>query len=176
VWWCLLQQKRIRSVKSGGGKPIYIRFSDGQGINFAYWMAQLEYWFPVELADRASSPLFRDDAGAVIKANSWSTLLANLLKLFLSADEAKRYSTHSFRIFLACAAHKAGLSGGQIQALCRWRSAESLMAYVRMEPSEYADQVELAVDQEIDPLHVTNLPHLDPGPLLQALASMSVPA
>ena len=41
-------------------------------------------------------------------------------------DEAKRYSTHSFRIFLACAAHKAGVPSAEMQALCRWRSPESL--------------------------------------------------
>ena len=46
------------------------------------------------------------------------------------------------------------------------------MAYVRWEPDEYADLLERSMAMEINPLHVTNLPHLDPGPLVQALADM----
>ena len=46
------------------------------------------------------------------------------------------------------------------------------MAYVRWDPDEYADLVERSMGMEINPLHVANLPHLDPGPLVQALAAM----
>jgi len=158
--------------KVWGGRPVYIRYSAEAGINFAYWMAELEMHFPVELAQRENTPLFRGDDGECIKAGVWSTIFGNLLRVFLSAEEAKRYSTHSFRIFLACAAHKAGVPSADIQALCRWRSPESLMAYVRWDPDEYADLVERSMGMEINPLHVANLPHLDPGPLVQALAAM----
>ena len=46
----------------------------------------------------------------------------------------------------------------------------SVLTYVRWSPEKYADMVEAAMTVEINPLHVTNLPHLDPGPLVQAVA------
>ena len=67
---------------------------------------------------------------------------------------------------------KAAAAAG---ALCRWRSAESLLAYVRWNPDQYADRLEKCMATEIDPLHTVNLPHLEPGPLtqIQAVADMT---
>ena len=40
----------------------------------------------------------------------------------LGAEEAKKYSLHSFRSYLACALMAAGCSDAQIQAALRWAS------------------------------------------------------
>ena len=160
--------------KVWGGRPVYIRYSPDGGANAAYWIAQLEHKHPVLLKDRENTPLFRNDDGTVIKANWWSKTLRQMLMTFMSEEEAKRYTPHSFRIYLACAAHESGRTPEEIQALCRWRSAESLRAYVRWKDSEYGDMIEQAMAVEIDPMHVMNLPHLEPGPLVQAMADMAV--
>ena len=87
---------------------------------------------------------------------------------------SKRYYTLSFMVYLACALHTAGVSDTDIQALCRWRSADSLRAYIRWSPSEYGDLLTLAHQQEIDPLSTRNLPVMSPGPLVMALAGMAI--
>ena len=141
-------------------------------MNAAYWMAELEHNHPVLLADRENTPLFRDEDGAPIKAAWWSKTLHQMLGTFMEPQEVKRYSTHSFRIYLACAAYEGGAKPEEIQALCRWRSTESLRTYVRWTEHVYADMVEKAMAVEIDPLHTSNLPHLDPGALIQAVADV----
>ena len=156
--------------KVWGGRPVYIRYDPEGGINAAYWLAQLEHDYPVPLQQRDVTPLFRDDGGEPLKAGWWNRALKTMLSTFMGAEEVKLYTTHSFRIYLACAAHESGRAPEEIQALCRWRSTESLLSYVRWSPEKYADMVEAAMTVEINPLHVTNLPHLDPGPLVQAVA------
>ena len=156
--------------KVWGGRPVYIRYDPEGGINAAYWLAQLEHDYPVPLQQRDVTPLFRDDGGEPQKAGWWNRALKTMLSTFMGAEEVKLYTTHSFRIYLACAAHESGRAPEEIQALCRWRSTESLLSYVRWSPEKYADMVEAAMTVEINPLHVTNLPHLDPGPLVQAVA------
>ena len=158
--------------KVWGGRPIYIRYDPEGGVNAAYWIAELEHRHPVLLKDREDTPLFRDEKGAAIKASWWSKTLHQMLTTFMNEAEAKRYSTHSFRIYLACAAYESKAKPEEIQALCRWRSAESLRTYVRWSEHVYADMVEAAMAVEIDPLHTTNLPHLDPGALIQAVADV----
>ena len=47
------------------------------------------------------------------------------------ADEANRYSVHSFRIFLACALRDAGCSNAVIREALRWATDEALLLYAR---------------------------------------------
>jgi hypothetical protein len=119
-----------------GAKPVYIRYSDTNEINMAFWAAQQMLRFPVPASQRDSTPLFRDNNGEAIAAQWYSAKFRQMLLEFMPLVEAEKYSTHSFRIFLACAAHAAGASDSCIQALCRWRSAESLHTYIRMNPAE----------------------------------------
>ena len=45
------------------------------------------------------------------------------------ADSSARYSPHSFRRYLACALKAQGVADSTIQALLRWKTAESLKLY-----------------------------------------------
>ena len=89
----------------------------------------------------------------------------------MSAEEAAKFSTHSFRIILACGAWAARMNplATTIQALCRWRSVESLRTYVRWDPAHYSVLVDKALSREINALHTQYLPVLDPAPLMAAL-------
>ena len=152
-----------------GAKPIYIAYSPQKGLNMAYWLAQLEYWFPVKPEQRSSSPVFVDDGGKCLRAEWWSRCLQNLLRTVMSAADAKKYSTHSFRIMLACGAWANNQSAATIQALCRWRSLDSLRIYVKMDPAHYSTLVSSALAQNIDPSHTHYLPTLDPARLVAQL-------
>ena len=152
-----------------GAKPIYIRYSPAGGINMAFWIAQLELWFPVAAERRDTTPLFVDNAGHCLKSEWWSGLFQRLLSTLMAAAEAKQYSTHSFRIMLACGAWAAGHSPGAIQALCRWRSLDSLRTYVSWDPAQYSSMVTAALTQAARPTQVQNLPTLDPAELLAQL-------
>ena len=62
--------------KVWGGRPIYVRYDSAGGIN-------LERAYPVALADRANTPLFPDDAGAVLKSFWWLHTFRQMLTLFM---------------------------------------------------------------------------------------------
>ena len=47
----------------------------------------------------------------------------------LSEAEARGYSVHSFRIYLACALYAAGCPNDRIQAILRWKSEDALLIY-----------------------------------------------
>ena len=135
----------------------------------AYWIAQLEQWFPIAPGDRVATPLFTDDAGQCIHSEWWSRTLQHMLQTFLTPQEAKRYSTHSFRIMLACGAWAAGHSPAAIQALCRWRSLDSLRTYVAWDPTQYDTMVTKALEQNIQASQTLHLPALGPAELLAHL-------
>ena len=59
--------------------------------------------------------------------------------------QVKNYSFHSFRIYLACALKKAGVSETGIMEFCRWRSRSSLPIYARIDAQEYMETVLLAL-------------------------------
>ena len=48
-----------------------------------------------------------------------------------------------------------------IQALCRWRSSESVPIYARMNPRTYADTIVAAIDADVLAISTHNLPQLD---------------
>ena len=60
------------------------------------------------------------------------------------------YSWHSARIYLACALLDAGASSGQIQAMCRWLSEESLHIYARMNETTYSYWLARAMTARVD--------------------------
>ena len=65
-------------------------------------------------------------------------VLLALLLSFMSAEAARKYSWHSFRIGLACALLAAGASDAVIMALCRWRSVSALRICARLNSEDYA--------------------------------------
>ena len=85
-------------------------------------------------------------------------LLELLLLAFLPEAEAAKCSFHSFRIGFACSLLAAGCPPATIQALARWRSAESLEVYARLNPSDYAAWVSKALSQRTDSITTRRLP------------------
>ena len=86
------------------------------------------------------------------------------------------YSWHSFRIWLACALKRAGVSDADTQLLLRWKSSASLHAYQRMSQEVQAQLLTsaLEVGDKIDVRQASNLPELDDYRLARALEGLAM--
>ena len=143
-----------------GNRPVWLPFVDTPG-NAAAALAQLELRIPVAAAERRSSPLFMEAPRTPLGAGRADRLLKHLLHQIMSKSEASRYSWHSFRIGLACALLAKGARPELIQALCRWKSPESLVIYARLNAEAYGDWVLSALSARISSVQTANLPPID---------------
>ena len=90
-----------------------------------------------------------------------SSVAASAEAAALGDERASKRSFHSCRVFAACC-HKAhGEDDSVIQALCRWRSPESLRIYARINPRDYAARVRRMSSTTVDSTLAANLPTLD---------------
>jgi hypothetical protein len=145
-----------------GGRPIYLPYVTGCVINAAAALARLELALPVALDARRSTPLFvMNDAMQPMTASRADGLLASLLRLVLPPNRCAHYSWHSFRIGLACALLAQNATPELIQAMCRWKSKESLDVYARLNPETYGMWILKAQVADISSISTTNLPQFD---------------
>ena len=79
---------------------------------------------------------------------------------FKSKGDAKKLSTHSFRITLGCKLKAAGCPDSVIMAMCRWQSLKSLEVYCRLTPEDYARTLGKARRADAKSIQVTSLPEL----------------
>ena len=118
--------------------PIYLPYHATATINAARALAELEAMRGVAPEARRSSPLFTDGSGKPFTHGSLDALLHGLLLLCgMSDEEAQKYSWHSFRSFLACSLLAAGKDAATIQCLLRWKTAEALALYARINLGAY---------------------------------------
>ena len=80
------------------------------------------------------------------------------LEAKFEAEEVKRVSLHSFRVYLACALLELKRSHSEIQALLRWKSEEALRIYARMSAATYADLLTGVGETEFEQRRTQNLP------------------
>jgi hypothetical protein len=131
-------------------------------------------WVPVN--ELRSTPLFAySDNKDPLRRDFLDLVLKALLHTFLSAAEAGLYSWHSFRIGLACSLRAAGAPDWIILALCRWRSAESIPVYGRVNFAVTAAWIDSAAAQSISSRQVANLPGV-PGLPIAGQPLHSVPS
>ena len=157
-----------------GGRPLYLPHAAGDPTNAAARLATLELTCPVPAVQRRTTPLFISDARrSAIKASAADRLLAGLLVHAIeSAERRRHYSWHSFRIGLACALLAAGAPPETIQALCRWKSKESLVVYARLNPESYGAWIAKARLADVTSIQTTNLPPIDDHTYAAVLSQM----
>ena len=101
-----------------------------------------------------------------------------MLRCLMPAAQAAQYSWHSARIYLACALLDAGASSGQIQAMCRWLSEESLHIYARMNETTYSYWLSRAMTARVDSVRTTSLrariPDIDDAQLAGQLLGLDL--
>ena len=121
-------------------------------------MAHLEKVRGVVPSKRALTPLFVNFAGYAFRHQNITDIFKSLLSLVLDdPEQVKRYSMHSWRIYLACALLEAGASDGTIQTMLRWRSDEALRIYARINDSKYADWLVQASQAKVSSVRTTTL-------------------
>jgi hypothetical protein len=169
-----------------GAHPIYQIYDPSDPANAAAWLRRLELRFPRRGALRRSTPLFFTDARTFtpISHSTVDTYFNHLLRYNVPASDVKNYSFHSLRIGFACALLAAGCPYDMIQALARWRSAESVKIYARLNPSDYTNWVCKALAQQTSSRTTARLPVIDAhnviatfgaaGQLLQTAAAAEV--
>ena len=150
-----------------GCKPIWLDFREDRQCT-ARALRDLELAHPIDEAERASSPLFVDEARRCVKGSFVRRLFRDSLRTFKSPKDARKISTHSFRITLGCKLKAAGCSDSVIMALCRWQSLKSLEVYCRLTPGEYTRFLKEARKADARSIQITSLPdlgeQLDEGP------------
>ena len=145
-------------------KPICLMYEETP-MNAAWRVAQMELDFPIyDLQERKNTPMFcvERNAAKPLRKSHMVMLLPIVLKkvLKLSDAEAKCYSWHSFRIYLACALMASGQEPDTIKALLRWQSDVSLRIYARLNMGRYANMIQGALVADIDSVQTTNIEYL----------------
>ena len=88
------------------------------------------------------------------------------------------YTWHSARIYLACALLAAGASSGQIQALCRWVSEQSLHIYARLNETTYSYWLGRAMAAPVNSSRTTSLvagiPPTDDDDVVRGLLALNL--
>ena len=85
-------------------------------------------------------------------------MFRSLLVLVLDdPSTVRRYSMHSWQIYLACALLEAGASNGTIQQMLRWRSDGALKIYARINDYKYADWLTKASQAKVSNIRTTTI-------------------
>ena len=87
---------------------------------------------------------------------------------------------HKARIYLECVLRAAGASSGEIQALCRWVSEQSLHIYARLNETTYSYWINSAMAANVDSIRTTSLaaglPQLDDDEIIRGLLLLNLAA
>jgi len=144
---------------------IWLPYSATAPINAARALAQYEIVARVPPNKRRSTPLFCG-AGSVLgtslKADAFSTLIHRLLAFNLGAEEAHKYSVHSFRSYLASAMVAAGCSDGEVQAALRWASEDALKVYKVANKEQYGGWLLAAEKVKLTGVRLAAMPRPPP--------------
>ena len=155
-----------------GTDPIYLPFEPVEVICAARYLAELEIVRRVRGGARGATPLFADSNGKPFTHSFLDKLLHAMLRsLGLTETEARRYSWHSFRVFLACALLAQGCDGPTIQCMLRWRTPEALRLYARLNAEAYSQRLQSAIRADISSVRTTmwRLPTVDAHDQVAAL-------
>ena len=110
--------------------------------------------------------------GAPLTESFATTSLRNLLTAVGGETLAGRHSFHSFRIARACELLASGASEATIQALCRWKSADSLRIYARLNPEDYIRWIMHAASADATSVRIQSLPAIDEDRSIGAIAPL----
>ena len=168
--------KADQTAEHFGNQLIYLPVVHSDVNNAALALAQLEHKCPCHGSARVGAPLlWSDDRGTPLTCDRIDTVFSALARHALGDAVGSLRSFHSARIFAACC-HKAhNESDAMIQALCRWRSPESLRIYARINPRDYAARVRRMSSTTVDSTLAANLPVLDDSALHADFANVIGP-
>ena len=153
-----------------GWKPIWLPATEAS-TDAAKAITAMLIAIPIAPELQASTPLFCINVeGEPMSQAEATRILSYLLTVAFPNKSATRWSLHSLRIGQACALLKANASMELIQAMCRWRSPQSVHIYARLGPADYGRWVLRAQRQHTDSLTAANLPRYDYDGIVQILS------
>ena len=135
------------------------------GTSLVVAQAKWEMAAEVPAERRRSTPLFcgPPGTGSCLTHTQLDSIFQRLLRWVLKDEaEARMYSIHSFRCYLASALMAAGRSDAQIQIALRWASQEALQIYKVTNIEEYASWLLDAEKQVTTGLRAGALPRVRP--------------
>ena len=126
-------------------------------------LAALENRAAVPSELRATTPLYGPRMGHAFSEAQIDAAFQLLLSCGagLSDEEIRKYSVHSFRIFLACALLAAGCPRWLIKRMVRWRSDESLEIYARVSDHDWSVRLSESLGVTVDASIVPQMPQID---------------
>jgi hypothetical protein len=139
------------------GTPTVCRYHPTAPINFVREFAAYEIMRGVPADQRRSTPLLLAPDGRVWRKPHLTRFFHALLLTIMSADSARSYSVHSFRIYLACALHAMGATPDRIMMMLRWSSVASLLVYCRPNVTTVSSWVHTAASAHIDAVRANTL-------------------
>jgi hypothetical protein len=148
-----------------GATPTTCRWHPTQPVNLARAFAKYDRRRGVPPEKRRSTPMFVDHEGRPWRKGRLAYFFNLLLLLIMSAAEARKYTVHSFRIYLACALLAAGASKEMIKKMCRWASDEALNVYARDNADCIAAWIDAARTVGVTSVRTTSLPTAVPRTL-----------
>ena len=113
---------------------------------------------PLHGDDRARKPLFSDSNGVPFSRSQVEAGIKAMIQLVVPASDVKKYSFHSYRIYLCTALDNVGCPPSKIKRILRWLSDEALQTYARDGERMYAKWLHAASGAHISTVQVSNLP------------------
>ena len=139
-----------------GTQPIYLPWDASEPLNPAVALAQMAIAVPVGQHERQQAALFSTGDGPLLMKEA-DAMFAALARAQLSGARAAQLSLHSPRVYLACALKALRADDPTIQALCRWKTPESIKIYGRLTPEDYAALVRRTGTVTTSSVQATNL-------------------
>jgi hypothetical protein len=127
-------------------------------MSFAAALVDYYVLFPVRGAARATTPLFTTDGKTPWTASQIDTTLSNVMSVTLTPQQRKGKTFHSKRVFCASGFRNLNSSDGEIQAMVRWSSVDSIRIYARMGLVYQAKRRDLLQTATIDAMNAAARP------------------
>ena len=144
-------------------------------MSFAAAVVAYELTYPLRGAARRTTPLFTTDGATPWTGSLIDTTLTAVMRATLTPAQRVRKTFHSKRGWVATGLSDLKSSDGEIQAMVRWSSAESLRIYARMNLDYQARRRNLLSQANVESLNATSTPDIgdrtnDDADGLQSLA------
>jgi integrase len=148
---------------SWGNREMHFAMDDTNVLNFPAAWKRFELQFPCALAERASLAAFSPHGSrSPFAEHELRSAFILLMVTAFGATVAAVHSWHALRITLACALLAGGQCDGTIQAVCRWKSIDSLRVYAEMTASTYASTAALVTTTDASKYATSTLPTTGP--------------
>ena len=147
-----------------GQHLVSLLYNRANPMSFAVAIVDYLIMFPVRGSARATTPLFTTDGKTPWTASQIDTTLTNVMIATLTPQQRKGKTFHSKRVFCATGFRDLDSSDGEIQALVRWSSIDSIRIYARMGLLYQARRRDLLQTATIDAMNAAArpLPQIDP--------------